>query len=123
MSDTQHSSTPWHARHDEHDNLLSIAYGDDRTLLRPALGTIHETGVVRAILTSCALDASNEEQHYADIAFLLRAVNSHDDLLAACKDAESTLEVVIAQGDLGLQAISGETIDVVRAAIAKAETR
>ena len=42
-----------------------------------------------------------------------------DELLAACIDAESTLEVVLDQADVGLQAITSETLIKVRAVIDK----
>ncbi len=72
----------------------------------------------------------NEKVRYADAAFIVRAVNAHDDLLAACKDALRKLDLVVMNAMItpsmlgnGSRAIGSyiATVDALRAAIAKAE--
>ena len=71
---------------------------------------------------TCRRIARLEASHYtphdvcvANAAFIVRAVNAHDDLLAACKNAMEVLEPFNAEGTWE------EAIAPMRAAIAKAE--
>jgi hypothetical protein len=55
-----------------------------------------------------------------DAAFIVRACNAHDDLLAACKALLYACELADADGELDYR-IDGELLDAARAAIAAAE--
>ena len=85
VSDTQHTPTPWRGHYNEWNQLLAIVHGNGRTIIHPHMEADPDTGTVRVRLTSCNYDSEYLERHDADMQFLFRAVNCHDQLLAACK--------------------------------------
>ncbi len=127
MSDTQHTPGPWRAHFNEYEELLSIVYGHGRAILRPHHETDVENGAVRVVLSSCNLEAGDdfEAQHHIDIAFLVRACNSHDALLAACEalldGLENFLHNECTTFDNPHPEETDETCIAARAAIAKAK--
>lgn len=98
MADAKHTPTPWHAGHDEDGHLV---FNSD----------------LSAVVAGTDTDEGNYETEHANAEFIVRAVNSHADLLAAC-------ELVIRQHD----EVGGTDNDTIylagliaaRAAIAKA---
>jgi hypothetical protein len=80
-------------------------------------------------INSYLLDADGayitpEIREPANAAFIVRACNSHDDLLAACRLVKAFMDLEIADGDDGLWTDSyRELHESCCAAIAKAEGR
>lgn len=94
MSDTKHTPTPWRIQYTGEDEgqIQSIVHGIDRTIVRPNIDFDHDTGHVRLTLSSCSYASDFDDQHLADMEFLIRAVNHHDELVEALIDCESDLE-------------------------------
>ncbi len=106
----RHTLTPWESRpNDEH------RWEEDFRDACVVYNVKGETGV--AIIGARGGPIQTPEINSANAAFILRAANSHDDLLAACKRA---LCVLKAQGE---SVRPGNVLGALDAAISKAEGR
>ncbi len=94
MSDAKHTPTPWELWQcgDDEWMLASVRHGKLIVLQAVRHGMQGATFRVRDHET-CVMHKITEQdvQGHPDLLFLLRAANCHDDLLAACEDAQFVL--------------------------------
>lgn len=111
---SKHSPLPWRS--------FTLHKGEKHNLDGWTHTTIkkHEVRIVAQDGLSIAHDIFGESEtiKQANAAFIVRACNAHEELLNACKVAEAT----IVRLERHAPGSANGTLDVVRAAIAKAES-
>jgi hypothetical protein len=120
MSEAKHTSTPWGlcahlANHDECPcGYRGAIWSADGETIVCEMGSSPDHDGAGKIMGHTQPQADRPTQ-LADAAFIVRAVNAHDDLVAACRDALDALEGLAANRDTNLWCKQ------LRAALAKAE--
>lgn len=84
-----HSATPWEGFYGDSGDLLAITDAGYSSVLYPKIMVNGGDGKLQACLSSESDDLNDYQGWKEDIAFILRAVNCHDELLAACEHAIS----------------------------------
>ena len=112
MSELQHTPTPWRA-------------------IGPSGAPLHDPGdyaivdADEAIIAEAFLQVAKDTMHpaAANAAFIVKAVNSHDDLLEALKEVTHWADSVIGEPDkaMGVQEYGNKVIKAAVAAIKRAE--
>lgn len=97
MSETKHTPTPYMVRR-RFDKRQSLEIRTEKIIPGAVIGAL--------------IAKTSEINPDEDAAYIVRAVNSHDELVAALKEARQFIE------DLGW---NGMTVDKINAALAKAE--
>ena len=110
MSDRQHTPLPWRVNHD----------GSDACLIEGPRTPVphHHVYVARA-----KGGPGRDEMAEANAAFIVKAVNSHDDLLEALKEVTHWADSVIGEPDkaMGVQEYGNKVIKAAVAAIKHVE--
>lgn len=99
-NEVKHTPTPWHL----HDMEMATVCGPDNLFI-----------------ALCEAVSRRHMEGKENAAFIVRAVNAHDDLAAALKETLRALEVADPAGSMGSN--SSLSKQVARAALAKAEGR
>lgn len=102
----QHTPTPWTVYN---AHLQNESTGDEF----PTITAWDEKGDCSVTVAICSPDA---DAVYENAAFIVRAVNTHEDLLAACRR-------VVEVDDRVASTMPSEVVDQCRAALAKAVGR
>lgn len=129
MSNTQHTPTPWEWWECGSEFMLSsVGHGKLIVLQASPYGMSGAALRVRDHKTCVMHKITNEDAAHPDLQFILRACNSHEDLLAACRDLMdafwdmSPLEYAADRGLPCMSDAEGERIKVrAREAISKSE--
>lgn len=100
---TKHTPTPW------------AAFTDDTTDVNKP----HTNIVAFSPRTACVLSLPGYDKTNPNIQFIIRAVNAHADLLAACEDAIETIQW-LHRSYAEVETTWEEDTESIRAAIAKA---
>ena len=124
MSEAKHTHLPWsaccgkcHTIMSEHGPVAKITvgnWGDDYPSVR-LVGDSSLDIKAEPYMAQITYGHVDKETAVANAAFIVRAVNAHDDLVAACRDALDALEGLAANRDTNLWCRQ------LRAALAKAE--
>ena len=127
MSEAKHTPTPWGWYAE--DSSIAILCGDDGA-------DPHEKHVLSVSpCKACQSRTAKDEQwtwgrcrspNAADAAFIVKAVNSHDEMLEALREAHDPLLVaanfLAKHGLMETAAFCGAAHEIVRSALAKAES-
>lgn len=89
---TQHTPTPWLLSHDTND----IRDRNDRMIVNGQ--SIHGHAIKDGAYSSGAVLYAKDDGGNANAAFIIRACNSHDDLLNAAVNAVNTINRLHPQG-------------------------
>lgn len=111
----EHTPTPWATEYRKGQNSF---YGQD--IYEAATGETIATAAWYPVALSDTHTTTNRE---ANAAFIVKAVNCHDDLVAALEEARSAVEYAYRGTDSGTpdERKFSHTAEVIRAALAKAE--
>jgi len=92
-----HTKTPWRTKGNDGKYLSTMGWEASNWDATDASYMPIKAGrkVIALVLQSCSVDSTvrDESEHNANAAFIVRAVNSHDALVEALKEARTTLSI------------------------------
>ena len=113
MSDTKHTPTPWQACdwHNDFGDEPFMIYAEEKEVLRAGQSSIWPDGIVK---TSIANTEECDGDRVANAAFIVKAVNAHEGLVAALRkclnyieNTEEEFHIDMQCGDMARAALEG----------------